>query len=94
MLSRIEGSTQQPEERRNPQRKSATKKRNLPRKIAAKKSSTPHIPSNFENSVNSEELDAQETLSQAIQLVRRKQTNGSETSVESMKSNREKKKRA
>lgn len=94
MLSRIEGSTQQPEERRNSQRKSATKKRNLPRKIVAKKSSTPHIPSNFENSVNSEELDAQETLSQAIQLVRRKQTNGSETSVESMKSNREKKKRA
>lgn len=94
MLSRIEGSTQQPEERINPQRKSATKKRNQPRKTAAKKSSIPRIPSKFENSGNSEELDAQETLTQAIQLVRRKQTDDSKSSFEPMKSNREKKKRA
>ena len=94
MLSRIEGSTQQPEERRNFQRKLATKKRNWPRKTAAKKSSTPCIPSKFENSGNSEELDARETLTQAIQLVRRKQIDDFKSSFEPMKSNGEKKKRA
>lgn len=90
MLSRIEVSTQQPKERRNPQRKPSTRKRNRPRKIAAKKSLTPRVPSKFENSGNSEELDAQETLTQAIQLVRRKQTDDSKSSFEPMKSNREK----
>lgn len=90
MLSRIEVSTQQPKERRNPQRKPSTRKRNRPRKTAAKKSLTPRVPSKFENSGNLEELDAQETLTQAIQLVRRKQTDDSKSSFEPMKSNREK----
>ena len=91
MFSRIEGSTQQPKERRNPQRKSATKKKNRPRKTADKKSSTPRIPFKSENSGNSEELDARETLTQAIQLVRRKQTDDSKCSFEPMKSKREEK---